>query len=105
MTLQTGKFVHSRIIFMIMKNIETERKFLVDKTKWEQLLKPDGVLYRQGYLGMDEAKVIRARVAGDRGFLTIKGQSDTISRPEYEYEIPAAEAREIIDKFRIPAFP
>jgi len=82
-----------------MLNVEIERKFLVDREKWSSIAKPQGVAYIQGYLGIDEKKVVRARIAGNKGFLTIKGKSDTISRPEYEYEIPADDARELIDAY------
>jgi CYTH domain-containing protein len=82
-----------------MKNLETERKFLVDREKWSQLSKPAGVLYRQGYLSIDADKVVRVRVAGDRGYLTVKGKSETISRPEFEYAIPAGDALEMLDLF------
>jgi CYTH domain-containing protein len=61
--------------------------------------KPAGVRYLQGYLSIDENKVVRVRVAGDQGFLTIKGASDTFSHPEFEYEIPVAEAGELIQKY------
>jgi CYTH domain-containing protein len=37
------------------------------------------------------------RKAGDTGTLTIKGVSMGATRPEYEYEIPADEAHEMID--------
>ncbi|MFZ4522305.1 MAG: CYTH domain-containing protein [Bacteroidales bacterium] len=82
-----------------MNNVETERKFLVDKIKWSLLPKPAGTIYIQGYLSIDSEKVVRVRVAGDKGFLTIKGRSDTISRPEYEYGIPATDAAELLQEF------
>ena len=82
-----------------MKNIETERKFLVDREQWALLEKPPGIRYIQGYLSTDDDKVIRVRVAGDKGFLTIKGKSETISHPEYEYSIPVEEAREMLNLF------
>lgn len=82
-----------------MKNTETERKFLVDRTAWEAAEKPAGTLYRQGYLFMDDKKTLRVRVAGDRGFITIKGRSDTLTRPEYEYPVPAEDAAELIERY------
>jgi adenylate cyclase len=82
-----------------MKNLEIERKFLVDKQKWAMLAKPAGLSYIQGYLSMDEDKVIRVRIAGDHGFLTIKGNSKTFSHPEYEYEIPREDASDMIGQF------
>ena len=82
-----------------MKHLEIERKFLVDKEKWSLTTKPDGISYIQGYLSIDEDKVVRVRVAGDRGFLTIKGKSETFSRPEFEYAIPLDDARELIFQY------
>jgi CYTH domain-containing protein len=79
-----------------MKNTETERKFLVDRKKWLTMRKSSCIPYIQGYLSIDEDKVVRVRVAGEKGFLTIKGKSETFSRPEFEYVIPADEARELI---------
>jgi CYTH domain-containing protein len=96
-----------------MPHLEIERKFLVDKEKWASLQKPAGDHYLQGYLSIDREKVVRVRTAGDRGFITIKGASETFSHPEYEYEIPLADATELIlsytrntinkTRYRIPA--
>jgi CYTH domain-containing protein len=85
-----------------MKNLETERKFLVDKTKWLLQQKPEGTVYAQGYLVTDEKKAVRVRVAGNEGYLTIKGRSETISRPEYEYAIPGSEALDLLRLFAGP---
>jgi CYTH domain-containing protein len=82
-----------------MKNLEIERKFLVLKEKWDSTHKSAGTTYIQGYLSIDEKKVVRVRVAGERGFLTIKGKSDTFSHPEYEYEIPLADAKELVIQY------
>jgi adenylate cyclase len=82
-----------------MKNVEIERKFLVEKEKWSLTPKPDGVSYIQGYLSIDKDKIVRARVAGDQGFLTIKGKSETFSHPEFEYLIPVEDARELIFQY------
>jgi adenylate cyclase len=82
-----------------MKKFEIERKFLVDKKKWSLLPKPDGIRYIQGYLSIDDDKVVRARVAGDKGYLTIKGKSETFSHPEYEYEIPVEDAIALIENY------
>jgi CYTH domain-containing protein len=84
-----------------MKNTETERKFLVDRKKWLTMSKPSCIPYIQGYLSIDEDKVVRIRVAGEKGFLTIKGKSETFSHPEFEYVIPADEAGELIQLYAI----
>lgn len=82
-----------------MNNFEIERKFLVNKNQWLSLHKPLGLLYIQGYLSIDMEKVVRVRVASNKGFLTIKGNSNTCSHPEYEYEIPVADALVLLEKY------
>ena len=81
--------------------IEIERKFLVNYDQWEQLVKPVGEFYRQGYLLTDPKKAIRVRQTSDKGFLTIKGISVGATRAEYEYEIPIEEAKELLDQFSV----
>lgn len=81
--------------------LEIERKFLVNKSLWQKLPKPSGDLYRQGYLLTDPQKTIRVRQTPDSGFLTIKGISIGATRAEFEYEIPFAEAQELLDQFSV----
>ncbi len=40
---------------------------------------------------------MRVRLAGDRAFLTIKGATTGISRAEFEYPIPVADARVLLE--------
>lgn len=76
---------------------ETERKFLVDEeTDFRQFSEP--VYYCQGYLCTDEDRVVRVRLAGEKGFLTVKGRNRGAVRSEYEYEIPPAEACEMLEQ-------
>lgn len=80
---------------------EIERKFLLDTAQWQQVEKPAGEHFRQGYLVTDPQKTIRVRLTDTTGYLTIKGISTGATRLEYEYEIPAGEARELLDNFAI----
>ena len=66
--------------------IEIERKYLIDKQKWQPAVA--GVNIRQGYIVADEERTIRVRIKGNKGYLTIKGATEGISRLEMEYEIP-----------------
>lgn len=75
--------------------IEIERKFLVRRDLWQPEVV--GTAFRQGYLCLDPERTVRVRLAGERGFLTIKGASERGARAEYEYAIPAAEAAELLD--------
>jgi adenylate cyclase len=79
--------------------VEIERKFLVDKAKWQQVVKPTGTHYRQGYLLDDDKRTIRVRTTDKQGFLTIKGITTGITRKEYEYKIPVEDGIEMLDAF------
>lgn len=74
--------------------IEIERKYLVEGEPWRAW--GEGVPYRQGYLSRGAHSTTRVRLAGEVGQLTIKGKTEGISRLEFEYEIPAADAEELI---------
>lgn len=50
---------------------------------------------------IDPGKTIRVRQTPDKGFLTIKGLSIGAARPEYEYEIPLKDAKELLDSFSV----
>jgi adenylate cyclase len=76
---------------------EIERKFLVQDQQWRQLVLHRSFL-RQGYLSVDPQRTVRVRLDGEKAFLTIKGVTSGASRAEYEYPLPAAEARELLDE-------
>ncbi|NLC71383.1 MAG: CYTH domain-containing protein [Desulfuromonadaceae bacterium] len=77
--------------------LEIERKFLIRSDAWRRnVLRKD--LLRQGYLAVDQQKVIRVRVASGRGILTIKQASTGIVRREFEYDIPVEEASLMVDE-------
>jgi len=83
-------------------SLEIERKFLVDQSKWLALTKPEGRIYRQGYLNDTPARTIRVRIAGEHAYITIKGPALNTIRHEFEFEIPAKDACEILDLFLPP---
>lgn len=85
---------------------EIERKFLVTDQSYKALAKP--VHYIQGYLISHKDRVVRIRIAGDEGFITVKGAANGATRSEFEYGIPLEDASEmlsfcekpIIEKYR-----
>lgn len=81
--------------------LEIERKFLVDAEKWKAFAKPQGTPYQQGYLVNEKGKTIRIRIAGDKAFITIKGETTGFTRKEYEYEIPLQDAQELLKSFAL----
>jgi adenylate cyclase len=76
--------------------VEIERKFLVTGS-WQEIAKNcKGLDVRQGYLCKDSNCTTRIRTMNNTGILTIKGKGTGISRPEFEYEVPLAEANELL---------
>ena len=73
---------------------EIEKKFLIKNDGWREGAK--GTKYRQGYLSTVKERTVRVRTIDDRGFLTIKGVNVGAVRAEYEYEIPAKDADEML---------
>jgi CYTH domain-containing protein len=79
---------------------EIERKFLVQGDAWRS--GPAGHFCRQGFLLNSVECTVRVRVIGGQAYLTIKGRAEGISRPEYEYPIPVADANELLDRLCLP---
>ncbi len=89
--------------------IEIERKFLVisDAYKSEAFRRTRIV---QAFLNSDKKRIVRVRISGDEGYLTIKGEpsEDGVSRFEWEKQISKSDAEAllklcedgIIDKIR-----
>jgi adenylate cyclase len=75
---------------------EIERKFLVADGGWasevvETLRLRDGLIANFGG-GKVRVRISAGAACPPRAFVTIKGPRDGIARPEFEYEIPPAEA-------------
>ena len=76
---------------------EIERKFLVTSTAFKtEAFKVTRII--QGYLSSVPQRTVRIRIKADKGFITIKGEANTsgTSRYEWEKEITAAEATELL---------
>ncbi len=80
-------------------NCEIERKFLVDPARWKRPRR--NVAMVQGYLVRQNGLSLRVRLAGARAYLTIKGPTHGLCRSEFEYPIPAADARKLLAEFKI----
>lgn len=79
--------------------LEIERKYLVDKAKWNSFEKPAPKFLQQGYLHSSPDKTIRIRVTDSEGYLTIKGKTVGATRKEFEYAIPKSDAQELLNEF------
>jgi adenylate cyclase len=75
--------------------IEIEHKFLLANDDWRPLVSHCTV-YKQGYLSSVATSSIRVRTSDDHAWLNIKSATVGTQRQEYEYEIPLADAHEIL---------
>ncbi len=75
--------------------MEIERKFLVKNEMWREGIVSDSVL-KQGYLSSQPSATVRVRIDGQQAFLTIKSKTIGISRAEFEYPIPLADADDML---------
>ena len=76
-------------------SLEIERKYLVVTSLWQR---PEGgVRIRQGYVATQDGTTVRVRIAGDKAFLTLKDHAVGLTRHEFEYEIPVADAVTLLD--------
>ena len=74
---------------------EIERKFLVTGDGWRGRVA--GTPYQQGYIRTTyPGQTVRVRIAGMDGYLTLKGPTKGITRSEFEYSIPVADAQEML---------
>lgn len=70
--------------------VEIERKFLVCGDYKSSANESSHIV--QGYLNMDKDRTVRVRVRDDKGYMTVKGPTNGVSRYEWEKEIPHEEA-------------
>jgi len=89
--------------------VEIERKFLVNSNAFKkEAFKSTRII--QGFLNTDKERTVRIRLKGDKGFITVKGKSNSsgLSRFEWEKEISKTDVESllklcekgIIDKIR-----
>ena len=75
---------------------EIERKFLVGSDGWRAEAAGSQRIV-QGYLTQGHGATVRVRILDEaRAMLTIKVGGTTLTRDEYEYEVPLADGRELL---------
>lgn len=80
--------------------LEIERKFLLNNDAW-RLLAESSEHLRQGYLNHETHCSVRVRTSADRAWLNIKGVTIGAQRQEFEYEIPLADAHQMLDTLSV----
>jgi len=75
---------------------EIERRFLLADDRWKSSSSRSARI-RDGRVATTNGRKVRVRIMDDRATLTLKGEHRGIGRPEFEYEIPVADAEEILN--------
>ena len=73
---------------------EIERKFLVAGDFRKEVSGASRIT--QGFLSSAPGRTVRVRIRDDKGYLTVKGPAQGLTRFEWEKEIPAAEAEQLL---------
>ena len=79
-------------------SVEIERKFLVKNNSYKEV-SYTCISIKQGFLNSDKNRVVRIRIADDKGFITIKGKTSDngLTRYEWEKEIDFKEAISLLN--------
>jgi adenylate cyclase len=78
--------------------IEVERKFLLRDEGWRgEIVRSQPMV--QGYVALTERCSVRVRIAGEQATLNFKGLTIGVRRSEFEYGIPLADARAMIEEY------
>lgn len=75
--------------------LEIERKFLVQHEGWKSSC-VRRIRIRDGLIASENGRKVRVRIADDRATIAVKGRERGFSRAEYEYDIPRADAEEML---------
>ena len=75
--------------------LEIERKFLVANDTWRASAGA-GQMFKEGLLARMARGKVRIRRSDANAWITVKGPKSGISRPEFEYAIPVADADQML---------
>ena len=75
--------------------IEIERKFLVRGDSWRSQVTGQQEI-RDGLIAIADGRKVRVRICDQRATLTVKSRTDGLANAEFEYEIPLADAEELM---------
>lgn len=75
--------------------LEIERKFLVRDDSWRRLFTRQQEI-RDGLIAVAPGRKVRVRICDQRATLTVKSKTEGLANAEFEYEIPVADAEELL---------
>lgn len=71
---------------------EIERKYLIEREDLSFLQLIEGEKIKQAYIQNENSRTVRVRTKGEKAFLTVKIGNESLSRDEFEYQIPVQDA-------------
>ncbi|MEF9924218.1 MAG: CYTH domain-containing protein [Muribaculaceae bacterium] len=77
--------------------IEIEHKYKVINDSYISLITKELHII-QGYISRDKNRTVRVRLCDDEGYITIKGLTTNDTRSEFEYKIPANDAKTMLNE-------
>lgn len=80
---------------------EIEHKYLVVDDSYKALASERHHI-TQGYLSRAHGRTVRIRLVDDHAVITIKGTNQGATRLEFEYPIPVADARQLLEMCEAP---
>jgi len=75
--------------------VEIERKFLVRNDGWRSQVTHQQRI-RDGLIAIERGSKVRVRICDRRATLTVKSRTESLTNAEFEYEIPLADAEEMM---------
>lgn len=82
-------------------SLEIEHKYLVCNLSFISMASDSEVML-QGYLSRTPERIVRVRIAGEKGYITVKGITKGDTRLEFEYEISINDARQMLNLCQKP---
>lgn len=76
--------------------VEIEYKYLVKNDNFKDKARSKTHI-KQGYLSREPQRTVRVRVRDGKGYLAVKTKNRGASRNEFEYEIPIADAYQMLE--------
>lgn len=76
--------------------VEIEYKYLVKNDNFKDMARSNTHI-KQGYLSREPQRTVRVRVRDGKGYLAVKTENRGASRNEFEYEIPIADAYQMLE--------
>ncbi len=76
---------------------EIERKYLIEREDLSFLQLIEGEKIKQAYIQNENSRTVRVRTKGEKAFLTVKIGNESLSRDEFEYQIPVQDALSMME--------